>query len=789
MFASAGRLLHRGRWTLLVLSLAAAVLAAPFGMQLFGRMSAGGFEDPGADSALAARWDDAWYGGSTPDVVVLYRHPQVKVRDGRFRKAVHDSLRALPAQYVARLTTYWSTGSKELVSADEHATYALVTLKGVKRQAYAAIRDRLPVANLQVRVGGSVPLLEELNEQAAADLARAEAISAPVLLVLLVVVFGSLVAAGLPLLVGAFTVVGALVVLRLLSEVSEVSVFALNAVTMLGLGLAVDYSLFVLTAFRERIRDGLTAREALAGTMATAGRTVAFSGLTVATPLLGLLVFAQPFLRSIGLAAAVVVLVAMASALVVLPAALAVLGPRVNALRITPDLGTGLRVGSGTRRWPALYAVAVVAVLLALATPLLHVRFGDAGYRTLPVQAQSRQVAETIDRDFARNSMSAIDVHLLVERSFTERPAVPGPLGQGWTPISAVTAIDATDAKPLGERLRRLPGVTGVDLTGLSQANGALRLSVRYAYDPASAPAQQLVERIRTMAPEPNLRRVVVGGPPATQLDLVAGLRAGLPWLALVVCGVTFLLLLAAFGSVVLPIEALVVNALSIAASFGVIVWGFQDGHLARWLHFTPTGTLEPTVTVLMLAVVFGLSMDYELFLLSRVRAEWLRTGDNTLAVAVGSRRAGGVITSAAVLLLVVVGAFATAGLAVVKLLGVGMFVAIVLDATLVRLVLAPAVMRLLGRANWWLPWWLRWGASEPGVGRSGARPVVPEKPAPRVLLPVVRPPARAPVRPARPAAEPRPDRPTWERVTEGRTRVVRANPDGPGWTWAEVDT
>ncbi|TMR10587.1 MMPL family transporter, partial [Nonomuraea zeae] len=752
MFESAGRLVYRARWTLLVLSLAAAVLVAPLGMELFGRMADGGFEAPRADSTTAARWNDEWYGGDAPDVVVLYRHPAVKARDPRYKKAVHDSLRGLPRAYVRRIVTYWTSGSKEMVSEDGHSTYALVTLKGgpqAKQDGYAAIADRLErVENLQVEVGGSVPLLKELNDQTGADLARAEAISMPVLLVLLVVVFGSLVAAGLPLIVGLFSVLGALVLLRLLTEVTEVSVFSLNVVTMLGLGLSIDYSLFVLKAFREEIRRGATNEQAVVATMATAGRTVAFSGLTVATALLGLLLFPQMFLRSIGLGAAAVVLVAMGAALVVLPAVLGILGRRVDALRITPDFGRGggrgdgglwHAVASSVMRRPVAYLIVVTVVLVSLAVPFLHVKFGNVDHRVLPAASESRGVAETLDRDFARNSMSPIDVHVLVERSFTERPALPGPLGQGHQPISAVTTVTPADVKPLVGRLERLPHVTGVDVRGLSQENGAVRLSVRYDVEPMSDAAQELVTLIRSMAPEPNVRRVVVGGPTAAQMDLLDSLLATLPWMALVVCSVTGVLLFAAFGSLVLPVKALLMNVLSIGASFGVIVWAFQDGHLASVLDFTSTGSIEATVTVLILAVVFGLSMDYELFLLSRVRAEWLRTGDNTAAVAAGLQQTGGVITSAALLLLVVIGAFSTAGITIVKLLGVGMFVAIVVDATLVRALLVPATMRLMGGVNWWLPGPLR---------RFHARIELREPPTAPPGRPASAPPARAVISP-----------------------------------------
>jgi RND superfamily putative drug exporter len=589
--------------------------------------------------------------------------------------------------------------------------------------------------------------------------------------------------------------------------------------------------------------------------MATAGRTVAFSGLTVAAALLGLLLFPQMFLRSIGLGAAAVVLVAMGAALVVLPAVLGILGPRVDALRLTPSFGLAGRDGgmwhaiaSSVMRRPLVYLVAVTAVLVSLALPFLHVTFGNVDHRVLPATSESRQVAETLDRDFARNSMAPIDVHVLVERSFTERPATPGPVGQGWSAISAVTPVTPLDVKPFADRLKRLPGVTGVDVAGLSQDNGAVRLAVRYSADPMSEQARDLVTVIRSMAPEPNVRQVVVGGSTAAQMDLLDSLFATLPWMALVVCGVTGVLLFAAFGSLLLPVKALLMNVLSIGASFGVIVWAFQDGHLAGVLRFTSTGSIEATVTVLILAVVFGLSMDYEVFLLSRVRAEWVRTGDNTAAVAAGLRQTGGLITSAALLLLVVIGAFATAGITIVKLLGVGMFVAIVVDATLVRALLVPATMRLMGGANWWLPGPLRRfhrhvDLHEPvtalpvspapgaGPGDSGARSAIKPNPdgpgwywaeedeaAPAVTVngrPAVFGVDTDPVPVSAEHEQPVPvpkivsfrkrpystaaghgeaasareaKRAGWVKVTEGRTKVVRADPGGSGWTWVEVD-
>ncbi|GAT70138.1 RND superfamily drug exporter-like protein [Planomonospora sphaerica] len=727
MFESLGRFVHRRRWAILASGAVFAVLAGLFGLGLFGRMTDGGFEDPGAESTSAARWSQEWFGGSSPDVVVLYTNPEIEARDERFRKDVEKALEALPAEHVAEVSTYWKTEAEELVSADGHSTYALIALKGEEQDGqrrYEVIEERLrqAPAGYDVRIGGRVPLLADLNAQTAADLRQAEAISMPVLLVLLVVVFGSLVAAGLPLVVGVLSVIGALALLRLLTEVTDVSVFSLNVVTMLGLGLAIDYSLFVLSAFREEIRRGSPVQAAVVRTIATAGRTVAFSGLTVATALCGLLLFPQMFLRSIGLGAAAVVLVAMAAALVVLPALLAVLGPRVDALNVMPDFGrrrrgSWHRIASSVMRRPVAYLVGVGAVLLALAAPFLHVRFGGVDHRVLPEHFESRQVAERIDRDFARNAMAPIEAVVLVERDLVgpmtaaAPGALPSEVGGRLGPVGVensgpvpVTEVGPLDVKVFADRLKELDHVTGVDVTGVSQAGGAVRLAVRHDGDPASDEARALVERIRALPPEPNFQDVVVGGPTAAQLDLEDSLTATLPWTALVVCLMTGLLLFAAFGSVLLPLKAILMNVLSLGASFGVIVWAFQDGNLAGVLGFTPTGSVEATITVLILAVVFGLSMDYELFLLSRVRAEWLRTGDNTAAVAIGLERTGGLISSAALLLLVVIAAFSTAGITIVKMLGVGMFVAIVVDATLVRGLLVPATMRLMGEANWWLP-------------------------------------------------------------------------------------
>ncbi|MEV4106560.1 MMPL family transporter [Nonomuraea sp. NPDC049695] len=759
-----GRLVYRGRWTLLALSLVAALLIAPLAMS--GRVTGGGFEDSRTGSAIAARWSEQWYGGQSPDVVVLYRHPAVKVRDPRYKKAVHDSLRRLPDAYVRRMTTYWTTGSKEMVSGDEHSTYALITLKGGKRESYAAIAGRLRSArNLYVKVGGAVPTQAELDAQAAADLSRAAAIGGPVLLVLLVAVFGSLVAALLPLLVGALAVLCALALLP------EVSVYFWYAVMLLGLGLAAGHSLLVLRTFREELRAGASKEEAVARTMASAGRAVAVSGATVAASLLALLLFPQPFLRSIGLGAAAVALVAAVAALTVLPALLGILGSRVDALRLVPDFGSvrqdgGLwhAVASGVVRRPVAYLVVVTVVLVSLSAPLSHLQFRNADHRALPAASDSRLVAEALDRDFPGKALSPIDVHVLAD--------------------------GALYARSFMEQVERLPHVTGVDVAGESRKNGDVRLAVRHDLDPMSAQAEALVTSIRSLAPGPDVRQVVVGGPTAARLDLSDSLSATLPWLALVVCAVMSVLLCAGSGSLVLPVRALTAMVLSVGASFGVLAWAFQGG----WLGFA--GPVDVSVALLIVVVLFGLSVSYEVYLVSRARSEWLSKGDHAGAVAAGLRETGGVITGAALLPMAVAGAFATAGITVVRLLGVGLCVAIAVDAVLVRVLLGPASLRLLGSVSWW-PLRPRERA-EPRedppppplppadrrpitAGGSDQRPMLTLKGRPAVFGADTDP---VPV-PAEPAEL---DRPAWEKVAEGRTRAVRANTDGSGWKWVEVD-
>jgi trehalose monomycolate/heme transporter len=722
-FAALGHIVFRRRRWVLALAGAFLAFAATWGTGVFGSLISSGFEDPGSESARAlARAEDS-VGRDAADVVVLYRDGGRPVEDARFRDDVQQHLAGLPADLVTGTTTWWTSGGRAdaLVSRDRTQTYAVLHLAGADDDAlmdsYDALEPRLRDAppGLTVRLGGDEAIASDITSQVSEDIGRAEQLSLPIVMVLLIVVFGGLTAASLPLAIGGLAILGSFTMLRLLSLATDVSVFSINIVTMLGLGLAIDYGLFVVSRFREELRAGASTEDAIVRTMSTAGRTVAFSGLTVAISLASLLLFPQVFLRSMGFGGMAAVLVAMVGALTVLPALLAVLGHRVDSLRIrlprrlqrprqtwqaaAQERATGgawARLAHSVMRRPVVYVAVIVPVLLLVGSPFLRVEFGGVDHRALPAGTESRVVAEALLTDFPGGSTSTID------------PVV----------TFADGILDAADRTALAGyvgRLRELPGVASVDVT--AEKNGTALVSVRHRYEGISSDARGLVDDVRAV-PAPTGADVLVGGRAADLRDLLSSLSATLPWMGLFVLGVTLVLLFLAFGSVVLPVKAVVMNVLSLSASFGALVWIFQDGHLSGLLGFDSTGAIEATQPILMLAMAFGLSMDYEVFLLSRMREQWDRTGDNTLAVAGGLQRTGKIITSAALLLVVVIGAFATSGIVFIKMIGVGMIIAIVVDATIVRALLVPATMRLLGRWNWWAPaplarFWERHGLRE----------------------------------------------------------------------------
>ncbi|HEX6447198.1 MAG TPA: MMPL family transporter [Streptosporangiales bacterium] len=720
MFTSLGRAGYRFRWLILALAVAFVAFGAIWGSRVSGTLQPGGFTNPDSESARAEQVLDRDIGRDAGDVLVLYRSGTHTVDDPAFRGAVTSTVVGLPSRLVDSSLSYWSTHDTRFVSKDRHTTYVVIRLTGTDDGARMTqldtLQPRLDAPGLTEQVGGTTAVNRDVSAQTSKDLERAEMLSLPIVFVLLVIVFGGLIAAAMPLAVGGIAILGAFVALRLIASATDVSIYALNVVTLLGLGLAIDYGLFVVSRYREEMGRGADVPTALANTMATAGRTVAISGVTVTVSLAGLTLFPQMFLRSMGFGGMAAVAVAALSALVVLPALLAVVGRRIDALSFGGLLrrvrrrpaattsprheagGTGAwaRIAHSVVRRPVAYATAVVVLLLLLGSPFLRISFGGVDERVLPTTAVSRVVQHTIDTDF---------------------PA------QQTAPVLAAVRLPDDVASPSGrsalaayvQRLEGIDGVTGARVTG---ASGHLaKVSVDYRGEANSAHARDLVREVRDTAPPPGAT-VQVGGTSADLVDLLHGIGATLPWVALLVGLATFVLLFLAFGSVVLPLKAVLMNVFSLGATFGALVWIFQEGHLSGLLRFTATGQLDSSQPVLVLMVVFGLSMDYEVFLLSRVREQYDLTGDNTTAVATGLQRSGRIITSAALLLIVVVAAFSTSSITFLKLIGVGMVIAIAVDATLIRVLLVPATMRLLGRANWWAPrplrrLYARWNLSE----------------------------------------------------------------------------
>ncbi|MFI7518340.1 MMPL family transporter [Micromonospora globbae] len=695
MFGWWGRAVVRLRWAVLAAAVLLAAVGATWGAGVFGQLTGGGFDDPASESSRAyARITDE-LGPQGADLIVLWSSDTATADQPAFRDPVTATVSRLRERpEVTSVTTWYDNGAPALLATDRRATYALVRLRGGdedgKTAAFRALRPVLETPGVRTQIGGNVPFLEEANTRTTEDITRAELLSMPVLLVLLVVIFGGLVAASTPLLIGGLAILGGFIAVRVVNLFTDVSIFAINVITLIGLGMAVDYALFVVSRFREELAAGRTTADAVRRTMATAGRTVLVSGLTIALAMASLLIFPQSFLRSMGFGGMAAVLVAMLAALTVLPALLAVLGPRIDAVRVpvpwrrrtagagpaaVPEAGAWARIARSVMRRPVPYLVGVAVVLVLLATPFLRITFGGFDERVLPSGAEPRVVSERIAAEFPGGTVAPVEV--------------------------LVSGASAEEVRPFADRIAGVPGVTGVDVAA-SRGESTL-LTVAYPGEPTGEVAQDVVRALRDL-PGPDGAEVLVGGRPGADRDLLDSLGSRLPWMALLMAAATFLLLFLAFGSVVLPVKAVLMNLLSIGASFGVVVWIFQDGHLADLLGFTPTGFIEPSNPILMLAVLFGLATDYEVFLLSRVREEWDRTGDNTASVAAGLQRTGRIITAAALLLIIVVAGFASGSMAYIKLIGVGMIVAIVVDATLVRALLVPATMRLLGRWNWWAP-------------------------------------------------------------------------------------
>ena len=723
MMQSWGRFVAGRAWTVLIAGLVLVVAAAIYGLGVFGSLSSGGYDDPASESARSLVKEHATFTSHDADIVVIYSSASMKVSDPAFQRSISNVIKGLPKGSIQRVTTWYQTPAPALISKDQHSTRVIVALSGTSQAQKAALYDRvsphLEAKGLSTMVGGAWAVFRDVNHRVSTDIAKAEVISMPIVVILCLVFFGSVTAALMPAFVGGVAIFGAFAFVRIITLVTDVSVFSINIITLIGMGLAIDYALFVVSRFREELAKQPGAEPehvnaAVAATMATAGRTVLFSGLIVAASLASLLIFRQSFLRSMGFGGVAAVLAAMLAALTLLPALLAVLGSRIEAGRmpwrrgsqadslVTVESGAWATLAHSVMRRPVAYLLVIIIGLLALGAPFQSARWGSTDERVLPVSAPSRVAADMGARLFGGGTSSA---NIVV--SGTTRPQLVSYVARlgAVRGVQSVQVIDQAVARSAGAGTTSL-----VQVTWLAQSQ--------------SEQSQQLVLDLRVVDPGAGAT-ALVGGFSASAVDLVHSIGARLPLMGLFVVAVMLVLLFIAFGSVVLPLKAVVMSALSLTASFGVVTLVFQDGYLSGPLGFTSTGYLDATQPILMLAIIFGLSMDYEVFLISRIREEWDRTGNNTTSVAIGLQRSGRIITSAAILLAVVIGGFATSGIVIMKMIGIGMLVAVLIDATVVRALLVPATMRLLGTVNWWAPgplrrWWSRHGLTESeGAGPS----------------------------------------------------------------------
>ncbi|MEV7521846.1 MMPL family transporter [Streptomyces sp. NPDC091371] len=700
MYPRAGVFVTRRPRLVLLAALAFLVLSLAFGAGAAGLLKTQGYDDPRSESSRAARVA-AEHLGASPNLVLVARARGGYVDDPAARAAGEDLAKRLAARpHVSAVTSYWAGGAAELRSRDGHAAMLLAHVDGEGERLGARVerlRDELtapagPTTVLSVSVGGSALIDAELQEISESDLKRAESVVLPGTLVLLVLVFGSVVAAALPLLIGVLAIGGTLLVLSVLGAVTDVSVFALNLTTALGLGLGIDYGLLVVSRFREELAAGYRPRNAAVRTVRTAGHTILFSAATVSAALATLLVFPPYFLRSFAYAGIAVVAIAAVSAVTVLPALLTLLGKRVNAWPV--PWRRRVHAGSRSRFWeglarivvrrPLVAALPVIGLLVLLAGPFAHAGFATPDDRALPLSAAGRQTGDLVRAEFDVKGADALDVVMTGPAS---RPA----------------------REAYARRLASLPQVAQV--TG-PVGRGPVRLSVVPLVDAQSRAAQQLVRQVRGI-PAPAGTEVLVGGPSAVLVDAKATVGDRLLPALAVITLTTFVLLFGFTRSLLLPLKAIALNALSLTAVLGAMVWIFQTGHLSGLLGFTP-GPLSTTMPVLLFCILFGLSVDYEVFVLARIKEAHDAGRDDAASIVSGIARTGGIVTTAGALLAFTLVAFGTSRVSLLQFFGIGAALGVLLDATLVRGVLVPALMRLAGGLNWWAPRALRREAPRP---------------------------------------------------------------------------
>ena len=759
IFYSLGRLVYRYRWLVVLVWGALLVTGAFFAPNLSDRLKGGGFE--GADSE-AERVQDIMseeFGVSPSTITVVFEGEGLSAGSAEFQEAQDAALDGIREfDEVGNVVSYSETNDPQFISESGKRSYALVSFEVPIDQAQGladAVREAVRSEELATYVTGAPAVYLDITEASNDDVRRAEEYAFPLALVILILAFGSLVAAGVPVLIGGASVVVTLATLYFLAGVYDMSVFVFTISTMLGLGLGIDYALFAVSRFREEL-DHYPVSEAIPRTLETAGRSIFFSGTAVLIGLAGLLFFPYMFMRSIGVAGTLVVFFSVTAALTFLPAVLAILGHKINALSVrhrrrSDELaGAGLWARSAelVMRHPLVVLFVVGATLFALLYPATHMEVGVPEASVLPERYESRAGDDILKEDFDYASLTPIEVLVTLPDDPASAQGLDAmrDLGESVEETEGVERVESLytigteaarryteslneareEAGPLAAQLPELPEGVSVDgdVTPEGVANVLALPEVRDSEEvenalknytagdrallrtvtessPYTEEARDTVGEVRAIEP-PDGVSFLVGGLPAGQRDFISSLYGNAPLAVAFVLGVTYLVLFLTFRSFFIPLKAVIVNVLSLTASFGAMVWVFQDGNLSGILSFTPLGFVDATVPILMFCTIFGVSMDYEVFLLSRIREAYEHGESNTASVAKGLGATASIITSAAAIIVIVTGAFAFTGITTTKAIGLGLAVAVFVDATIIRVLLVPATMRILGDWNWW---------------------------------------------------------------------------------------
>ena len=728
-----------GVWVLIVLC------ALPFAPQAPGALQAGGFDLPTLESARSRAALESELGAPPSALVLAISSSTLTPGTVEFETAAQRAVAGVArAPHVVGSRSHLIAPTQ--VNVEKRIVYDVILLDLKPDDSPAALEGiqaaLVEVDGIKVALAGGPSFYADIQIVSETDLQRSELISLPLAAIVLLLVFGSAVAAGLPLAVGGATVIVAFAAIFGVAQATRMSIFVLNLTTLLGLGLGVDYSLLLVSRFREELGRGAKLGDAVQRTVATAGRAVFFSGVTVMLGLAGLALFDFAILRSIGIAGAITVAIAVASSVTLMPAILSILGTRVNRLAIR-RLGSGkvnergpwARLARAVMRRPLAVALPTLALLIALGTPWLGVRFNAPDGSILPERVPSRQALDALTDAFGEGSFSPMTAAVRTDGPVTSAANIK--LLYDWVQalqadprVARVDSIVSIDPRLTLTQYQLLYSSSSFDsatppdryaaqILSFTTAGDLTTVSITPTNGPNRPESRALVGELRAAHPgsigagtpsaitPPAGLNALIGGGAAEIVDVVDTISGEFPRTAAVVILATLVILAVLLRSIVLPIKAVVMNMLSILASFGALVWIFQEGNLSAILGFAPLGFVETTIPVILFCVLFGLSMDYEVFLLTRMREIYDRTGDNTAAVAGGLERSGRIITSAALIVVVVAGSFVFAEIVLIKALGVGVAIAVALDATIVRALLVPATMRLFGKWNWWAPRWM----------------------------------------------------------------------------------